>query len=218
MNIFVAIMLCFSAWGLLDKILGGKLGLMEEFDEGLTTMGSLAVSTVGFYSIGITFVQNHADAIAAAVQRMPFDPSVLIGCLLAPDMGALAVAQRLASSASVAIFAGALVGGGLGQTLGYQLPVFLAAVRKEEIPELMRGFIFGLIALPTGLFAGGLLLGIPCSVILINMLPVLVLCVLLIVSFVASMIPAEWVTPYMVNKIVAGVVGVLLAVVCDRKA
>lgn len=82
----------------------------------------------------------------------------------------------------------------------------------------MRGFIFGLIALPTGLFAGGLLLGIPCSVILINMLPVLVLCVLLIVSFVASMIPAEWVTPYMVNKIVAGVVGVLLAVVCDRKA
>lgn len=37
-------------------------------------------------------------------------------------------------------------------------------------------------------------------------------------AFVASMIPAEWVTPYMVNKIVAGVVGVLLAVVCDRKA
>ena len=74
MNIFVAIMLCFSAWGLLDKILGGKLGLMEEFDEGLTTMGSLAVSTVGFYSIGITFVQNHADAIAAAVQRMPYLP------------------------------------------------------------------------------------------------------------------------------------------------
>ena len=74
MNIFVAIMLCFSAWGLLDKILGGKLGLMEEFDEGLTTMGSLAVSTVGFYSIGITFVQNHEDAIAAAVQRMPYLP------------------------------------------------------------------------------------------------------------------------------------------------
>ena len=353
MNIFVAIMLCFSALGLLDKVLGGKLGQMKEFDEGLTTMGGLAVSTVGFYSIGITFVQNHADAIASAAQRMPFDPSVLIGCLLAPDMGALAVAQRLAASASIAVFAGALVAGGLGQTLGYQLPVFLAAVKKEEIPELMRGFIFGLIALPAGLFVGGLLLGLPCSLILVNMLPVLVLCVLLIVAFVAipekttkclivlgngirifsfvlfgiavfgvflpeyalvdnalvaemlymvlrmviiacgglvlshlaldklkrpieaaghflgvnnesvvglvlsftqslamlplysrmdrrgkilnaafsvagayvvggqlafvsSMIPAEWVTPYMVNKIVAGVVGVVLAVVCDR--
>lgn len=105
--------------------------------------------------------------------------------LLAPDMGALAVAQRLAASASVAVFAGAMVAGGLGQTLGYQLPVFLAAVRKDEIPELMRGFIFGLIALPAGLFVGGLLLGLPCRLIFVNMLPVLVLCVLLIVAFVA---------------------------------
>ncbi|MGN0987985.1 MAG: ethanolamine utilization protein EutH [Otoolea sp.] len=37
-------------------------------------------------------------------------------------------------------------------------------------------------------------------------------------AFVASMISAEWVTPYMVNKIVAGAVGVVLAVICDRKA
>lgn len=185
MNIFVAIMLIFAAIGLLDEILGGKLGLMPEFEKGLATMGGLAMSTVGFYAIGVSFVQNNADAIAAVAENLPFDPSLVIGCLLAPDMGALAVAQRLAATAAIAVFTGSMVSGGLGATIGYQLPVFLAAVKKNEIPELMRGFIFGLIALPAGLVAGGLMLGISVDVMLVNMIPVLILCVVLIVAFLA---------------------------------
>ena len=35
MNIFIAIMLVFAAAGLLDEILGGKLGLMPNFEKGL---------------------------------------------------------------------------------------------------------------------------------------------------------------------------------------
>ena len=54
MNIFIAIMLVFAAAGLLDEILGGKLGLMPNFEKGLATMGGLAMSTVGFYAIGVT--------------------------------------------------------------------------------------------------------------------------------------------------------------------
>ena len=46
MNIFIAIMLVFAAAGLLDEILGGKLGLMPNFEKGLATMGGLAMSTV----------------------------------------------------------------------------------------------------------------------------------------------------------------------------
>lgn len=183
MNIFVGIMLFFSALGLLDEILGGKLGFMPDFEKGLTTMGGLALSTVGFYSIGVTYVQTHAEQIAAAAERMPFDPSLAVGCLLAPDMGALGIAQRLAATSTLAIFTGAMVSGGLGQTLGYQLPVFLAAVRKDEIPELMRGFIFGLIMLPSGLLVGGLLLGLAPVTLFFNMLPVLILCVILIGAF-----------------------------------
>ena len=45
MNIFIAIMLVFAAAGLLDEILGGKLGLMPNFEKGLATMGGLAMST-----------------------------------------------------------------------------------------------------------------------------------------------------------------------------
>ena len=189
MNIFVAVMVFFAALGLFDRMLGGKLGLMPEFDRGLENMGGLAVSTVGFYSIGVSFVQNHADAIAGVSGRLLFDPSLIIGSLLAPDMGALAIAQKMAASPEIAVFTGAMVAGSLGMTVGYQLPVFLAAVKKDEIPELMRGFIFGIIAIPSGLIAGGLMIGLPPAVIFANMIPVLVICLTLIVAFVLASRP-----------------------------
>ena len=175
MNIFIAIMLVFAAAGLLDEILGGKLGLMPNFEKGLATMGGLAMSTVGFYAIGVTYVQTHAEAIAEAAKHMPFDPALIPSCLLAPDMGALGMAQKLAATPALAAFTGAMVAGSLGMTVGYQLPVFLAAVRKDEIGELMRGFIFGLIAIPSGLAVGGLMLGLPVRQLFFNMILVLVL-------------------------------------------
>ena len=188
MNIFIAIMLVFAAAGLLDEILGGKLGLMPNFEKGLATMGGLAMSTVGFYAIGVTYVQTHAEAIEEAAKHMPFDPALIPSCLLAPDMGALGMAQKLAATPALAAFTGAMVAGSLGMTVGYQLPVFLAAVRKDEIGELMRGFIFGLIAIPSGLAVGGLMLGLPVRQLFFNMIPVLVLCMVLIAAFV--LVPA----------------------------
>lgn len=183
MNIFVALILVFAVIGLLDEILGGKFGVAEEFEKGLTNMGPLAMSTVGFYAIGVSFVQKNADAISALSEPLPFDPSLFIGCLLAPDMGALAIAQRLAATAAIAVFTGSMVAGGLGQTIGYQLPVFLGAVKKNEIPELMCGFIYGLIALPVGLVIGGLMIGLTMNELLMNMIPVFIVCVVLIAAF-----------------------------------
>ena len=53
MNIFIAIMLVFAAAGLLDEILGGKLGLMPNLKRGLPRWAVWAMSTVGFYAIGV---------------------------------------------------------------------------------------------------------------------------------------------------------------------
>ena len=107
---------------------------------------------------------------------MPFDPALIPSCLLAPDMGALGMAQKLAATPALAAFTGAMVAGSLGMTVGYQLPVFLAAVRKDEIGELMRGFIFGLIAIPSGKMKKRVLSAL------------MVLCMVLIAAFV--LVPA----------------------------
>ena len=182
MEIFVFIMAIFAFIGLADYALGLNLGLAKEFEKGLNTMGGLALSVVGFYAIGVSFVQNNAEKLASLAQNIPFDPSLIIGSLLAPDMGAMGVANSLAATPQLAVFSGAMVAGGLGETIGYQLPVFLAAVKKEEIPEMMKGFICGIIPLPVGLAVGGIMLGIPLGSLVVNMIPVTVLCAVLILA------------------------------------
>lgn len=176
-------MLVFAAAGLLDEITGGKMGLAPEFRKGLGTMGSLTFSTMGLYVFGVSFVQNHMEEILAAGEHMPFDPSVIVGCLLAPDMGALPIALRVAADERTAVFAGSMISGSLGMTVGFQLPVFLATVKKEEVPDLMFGFICGIIPIPIGLLTGGLMIGMSVTEILRNMLPVILVCAVLIAAY-----------------------------------
>ena len=138
MNIFIAIMLVFAAAGLLDEILGGKLGLMPNFEKGLATMGGLAMSTVGFYAIGVTYVQTHAEAIAEAAKHMPFDPALIPSCLLAPDMGALGMAQKLAATPALAAFTGAMVAGSLGMTVEQVKELKAAVIRGAAAEQKVR--------------------------------------------------------------------------------
>ena len=79
MNPFVTIMAVFAALGLTDKILGGKLGLADEFDKGLAASGGLALSTVGFYCIGITVGRGINGFLT-----LRFDDDTLIraGCVI----------------------------------------------------------------------------------------------------------------------------------------
>ena len=186
MNIFIGCMLVCALAGFLDLLTGSHRGYGKDFMDGILNMGGLAMSCVGFYAIGIAFVTSHAEAVTALASRLPFEPSLLIGSLLAPDMGAFAISREITKDEALSVFIGALVAGGMGQTLGYQLPVFLASVKEEEIPELMQGFVFGLIALPAGLLTGGLLLGLSLKTLLLHMIPVAVLCVLLIGAYSAA--------------------------------
>ena len=166
--------------GLIDLILGGRWGLGAEFEQGVAKMGSIALSMVGFYCIGITFVQQNAALIAEETAGMPFDPSMLIALVLCSDMGGLPIAQELAATPELGIFTGALVASGMGAMVSFQLPVFLSTIPKEHLPTLMRGFVYGIVTLPIGLLTGGLMLGLPLQTLFVNMMPVLALCLVLL--------------------------------------
>ena len=49
MNFPIAVLLLCALIGLADKMIGGRFGLAEEFDRGMTMMGSLAVTMSGVY-------------------------------------------------------------------------------------------------------------------------------------------------------------------------
>lgn len=49
MNFPIAVLLLCALIGLADKMIGGRFGLAEEFDRGMTMMGSLTVTMSGVY-------------------------------------------------------------------------------------------------------------------------------------------------------------------------
>ena len=46
-EILIAVMAGFAVLGALDRILGNRLGLGKEFEEGILAMGSLAMAMIG---------------------------------------------------------------------------------------------------------------------------------------------------------------------------
>ena len=162
MNFFILIMLILCLIGLIDKILNNKLGLVAAFDKGMDSMGGIAMSMIGFYCIAITLIQNNVDVITKIGADSSLDPSIVIGSILAPDMGGFSIVSGLGNSTFL-IFSGVILTATLGQTISFQLPI---------------------LSLPIILVAVAWYLQIPN--LLINLLPIIILCVILVIALYVS--------------------------------
>ena len=179
MNIFIATLLFFAFLGLLDRLLGGPMGLSVAFDDGLKTMGDLCLSMAGIYCIAITALNAHPDIFSNLSQILPFDPSLIFGVLLAPDMGGFATSVKTAADTSTGLYSGLLVSSTLGCLISFVLPISLGTITQKEVSSFMRGVLYGIIALPVGLFVGGILLQMNIKTLIRNLLPILLLCIFL---------------------------------------
>ena len=182
MNICIGVLLCFAVLGLADKILGGRLGVAAELDRGLAAMGSLSLSMTGIYCLIITAMSVLEGGLSAVSRALPFDASLAAGMLLAPDMGGWATASQLAANGALAAYSGLLVASTLGCLVSFTLPIALGSLEHYQIHGFMQGVVWGLIALPAGLVAGGLALGLAPLALARNLWPVLVLCALLVLG------------------------------------
>lgn len=176
MNIVILILLIFASIGFIDKMFHLHLGLDESFDKGLITMGSMALSIVGVCSVGVTFIQNHLDTIIQATSFLPFDPSLIIGAILAPDMGGFSMSQQIATSYEMIVLNGVVLTSILGQTISFQFPVFLSSIPKNEHAHLMKGFIIGIIVVPIGLIFAQMMIQMPLSIFLYQWIPLFIIC------------------------------------------
>ena len=183
MNFFILIMLILCLIGLIDKILNNKLGLVAAFDKGMDSMGGIAMSMIGFYCIAITLIQNNVDVITKISADSSLDPSIVIGSILAPDMGGFSIVSGLGNSTFL-IFSGVILTATLGQTISFQLPIFLASLKKEDLNPFISGLVYGILSLPIILVAVAWYLQIPN--LLINLLPIIILCVILVIALYVS--------------------------------
>ncbi len=179
---FDQIILWVMAVGLLigaaDKITGNHLGLGEKFDEGFQAMGSLALGMVGIVCLAPVISNLLGPIIIPACRAIGADPA-LFGSILANDMGGYSLAMELAEQKEAGLFAGNIVVSMLGCTLVFSIPVGLGLIEKEDRPYFSKGLLIGLITIPIGCVAGGLIAGFSAMLIVRNTLPILVIAVLL---------------------------------------
>lgn len=179
MNIFIAIMLVFSAIGFTDKAIGGRWGLSDQFDRGLYTMGTMAIPIVSICAVGTEFVRNHTDQISGLSEHLFFDPSMIVGAILAPDMGGYFICREIAPDPGTLVLSGVVLGTLLGQAITFQLPVFMQNVEDKDHPDMFTGFIVGTILIPAGLIVSEFFIQMPPVVFLKQSLPVFILCMVI---------------------------------------
>lgn len=180
MNPIVVFLLAMSMIGLVDKFLGNKMGLAESFNEGMGMIGELVVYMPGIYCIGCTLSSQYADKIADWTSGWFFDPSVLVGSILATDLGAYPIAVNIAEYSEIGRFSGIALAGTIGTLISFYLPIYIASVKGEGENALITGFTYGIAGLPVIWFISGIMFGISIHELIGNMIIPFAFCIFII--------------------------------------
>jgi ethanolamine transporter len=178
-EIIILIMAVFAAAGALDRIFGGKLGLGDQFEEGIRTMGTLALSMVGIICLAPVLANLLRPVVVPVYTFLGADPAMFAGTLLACDMGGAPLAQELAVDPQAATLGGIICGSMLGVTVVFTIPVAIGLLKKEDVPFLAKGVLAGIITIPLGVLAGGLVAGYPVLMVLRNLIPIVLIAILI---------------------------------------
>lgn len=171
-EILLLIMAVFAVVGALDRILGNRLGLGKEFEDGITAMGSLALAMLGIICLAPVLANLLRPVIVPVFRLLGADPAMFAGSILASDMGGGPLAMELSEDPQAALFGGVLCGSMLGATVVFTIPVAMGILKEEDRPFLAKGILAGVVTIPLGLLVGGLVMGMPILRILGNLVPI----------------------------------------------
>ena len=178
-EILIAVMAGFAAIGAVDRILGNKLGLGKEFEDGIMAMGSLAMAMLGIISLAPVLAAVLRPMVVPVYAFLGADPAMFAGTILACDMGGGSLAQEMTADPQAALLGGVICGSMLGATIVFTIPVAMGILREEDRPALAKGILAGLVTIPVGILVGGLVAGFPVGMVLRNLIPVVVIAVLI---------------------------------------
>ena len=174
-HIVLGLMGLFAALGALDRILGNRLGLGKEFEEGILAMGSLAMAMLGIICLAPVLANLLKPLVVPLFSLLGADPAMFAGSLLACDMGAGSLALELTENRDAAMLGGVITGSMLGATLVFTLPVAMGILREEDRPAMAKGILCGIVTIPLGILAGGITAGFPLLMVLRNLIPIVII-------------------------------------------
>ena len=174
-EILIVIMAVFAALGAIDRIFGNRLGLGHPFEEGILAMGTLALAMLGIISLAPVLANLLNPVVVPVYRFLGADPAMFAGTILACDMGGGSLAQQMSSDPAAALMGGVLCGSMLGATIVFTIPVAMGILKEEDRPAMAKGVLAGIVTVPVGLLAGGLVAGFPIGMVLRNLIPIVLI-------------------------------------------
>ena len=178
-EILIWIMAAFAVLGAVDRILGNRFGIGQEFENGILAMGSLALAMVGIIALAPVLANLLRPVVVPVYGFLGADPAMFAGTILACDMGGGPLAQELSADPDAALLGGVLTGSMLGATIVFTLPVAMGILREEDRPAMAKGILCGIVTIPVGVLAGGLVAGFAPGMVLRNLIPIVIIAALI---------------------------------------
>ena len=178
-EMLIAVMALFVVLGGLDRIFGSRLGLGQEFENGILAMGSMGLAMIGIISLAPVLASVLRPVVVPVYRFLGADPAMFAGTLLACDMGGGQLARELSQDAQAARLGGVITGSMMGATVVFTIPVAMGIVAEADRPALGKGILAGIVTIPVGILAGGLVAGFPLGMVLRNLIPIVLIAALI---------------------------------------
>ncbi|WP_227935630.1 ethanolamine utilization protein EutH [Alkalihalobacillus deserti] len=178
-DIIIYIMVAFLVLGAFDACLGNRWGLGEGFTNGFMTMGSLTLAMVGIISLAPVIATILTPIIAPIYGLVGADPAAFANTILALDMGGYALATQMAESSDAELFSWVFLGTMMGPTIVFTIPVALGIIDKKDHGYFAKGILLGIITVPIGCLAGGLVAKLDIQIVVANLVPTIILSLLI---------------------------------------
>ncbi len=178
-DFIIYLMVIFAVIGALDRIFGNRLGLGQEFENGIMAIGTLALSMLGIISLAPVLATVLRPVVVPVFRFLGADPGMFPGSILACDMGGATLSMELAETREAGLFGGTIIGSMLGATIVFTIPVALGIISQEDRRYLAKGILAGIITIPVGALVGGLVAGYSFMMVCRNLVPVVLFALLI---------------------------------------
>lgn len=178
MNPIVLVTVVLACFGIIDRVFGKKIKIATAMEQGMAQCGELLIDICGIYVV----TQNFSSIITKYGEKIQFygvDPSTLIACVLASDMGALSLCQNITKNVNYGTFSGTVIAGTLGGLVSFFIPIYIQTVEDKDRNYMIRGFVYGMLVLPVTIVISGILWNISPIKIIVNICPVIILCIVI---------------------------------------
>lgn len=200
----MAIMAVFFTLGAIDRVIGNRFGLGGEFERAFALMGPTALSSVGLIVLAPALSSVLSPILGPVFSLIGADAGVFPGMLMSSEIS-YPLAAAMTESESMARFSGLIVGAVIGAGISFSIPLACGLIRREDQRYFSAGILCGWIFNPVACFIGGLAMGLPVKTVVLNLIPVILICAIMAVGLLL--------VPELCMKLFRGFSRLLMAVI-----